>query len=245
MNWRSAHTRRNFLISGTIAGSGLLLSAFPKTIMADEKTGKESNDEKKKDDEGISPAEDLMREHGLFERILLIYEHSIQQFKNSKAIDQQTLNNVAKIVRAFIENYHSKLEEDQVFPRFEKAGKLVELVTILRSQHQAGREITDKVLELTATDKKLDDKNSGMLANSLKQFINMYRPHIAREDTVLFPAMHDIIPRRDYESLGEQFEDREQELFGQNGFEKTVQQIAEIEKTLGIYELSQFSPKKG
>jgi len=32
-------------------------------------------------------------------------------------------------------------------------------------------------------------------------------------------------------------------LFGDEGFEKTVDQVAVIEKQLGIYDLSQFTPK--
>jgi hypothetical protein len=32
-------------------------------------------------------------------------------------------------------------------------------------------------------------------------------------------------------------------LFGEHGFEKIVAQVAEIEKSLGIYDLSQFTPK--
>jgi hypothetical protein len=43
--------------------------------------------------------------------------------------------------------------------------------------------------------------------------------------------------------LGEQFEKEEDRLFGDEGFEKTVDQVAAIEKQLGIYDLAQFTPK--
>ena len=32
-------------------------------------------------------------------------------------------------------------------------------------------------------------------------------------------------------------------LFGEDGFEKIVAQVAQIEKALGIYDLAQFTPK--
>jgi len=38
-------------------------------------------------------------------------------------------------------------------------------------------------------------------------------------------------------------EDKEQELFGQDGFEKIVVQVAGLEKQLGLFDLSQFTPK--
>jgi hypothetical protein len=71
----------------------------------------------------------------------------------------------------------------------------------------------------------------------------MYRPHEAREDTVLFPAVHKILPAKRIQELGDQFEKEEDRLFGDEGFEKTVDQVAAIEKQLSIYALAQFTPK--
>jgi hypothetical protein len=52
-----------------------------------------------------------------------------------------------------------------------------------------------------------------------------------------------IISKNEYYSLGEDFEDREHKLFGEDGFETMVEKVASIEKQLGIYELWQFTPK--
>jgi len=38
-------------------------------------------------------------------------------------------------------------------------------------------------------------------------------------------------------------EDLMRESSGEEGFEKIVERVASIEKTLGIYDLSQFTPK--
>jgi hypothetical protein len=51
------------------------------------------------------------------------------------------------------------------------------------------------------------------------------------------------MPAKQMKDLGEQFEKEEDRLFGEEGFEKTVEQVAAIEKQLGIYDLAQFSPK--
>jgi len=71
----------------------------------------------------------------------------------------------------------------------------------------------------------------------------MYRPHEAREDTVLFPAFRKIVSRHEYDSLGEEFENNEHKLFGKDGCESVLSKVADIEKQLGIFELSQFTPK--
>jgi hemerythrin-like domain-containing protein len=77
----------------------------------------------------------------------------------------------------------------------------------------------------------------------VKSFIRMYRPHEAREDTVLFPALGKLLPAKRLKELGEQFEKEEDKLFGDEGFEKEVGKVAAIEKQLGIYDLDQFTPK--
>ena len=110
-------------------------------------------------------------------------------------------------------------------------------------QHRAGRRLTDTVLRLSTAKslKNADDRKT--LAETLHLFIRMYNPHAAREDTVLFPALHGIVSAHEYDSLGEDFEKKEQQLFGADGFEKMVDRIAAIEKSLGIYDLAQFTPR--
>ena len=49
--------------------------------------------------------------------------------------------------------------------------------------------------------------------------------------------------RSEYDSLGEDFEMKENQLFGGEGFQRNVDAVASIEKRLGIYELAQFTPR--
>ena len=73
-------------------------------------------------------------------------------------------------------------------------------------------------------------------------FIRMYEPHEAREDTVVFPALRDVVPPKEFRELAERFEDEEHQRFGQAGFQGVVERVADIEKSLDIYDLSQFTP---
>jgi hemerythrin-like domain-containing protein len=200
-----------------------------------------SNEEKK--GEEVSPGEDLMREHGVLSRVLLIYDEIIVRLNSGKEFSVEVLVNSAGLIRRFVEDYHEKLEEDYLFPRFEKEGKLADLVKVLLQQHQAGRRLTDHIrnLAIPATLKNPDEKRQ--LGQYLHLFIRMYRPHKSREDTILFPAFHSIVSPQEYETLGDKFEDKEDELFGEHGFEKVVEQVEGLEKSLSIYELSQFTPK--
>ena len=77
----------------------------------------------------------------------------------------------------------------------------------------------------------------------IRAFIRMYRPHEAREDTVLFPAFQKLVGHAEYDRLGEKFEEREHKMFGEDGFENAVRQVAQLEDALGIGDLAQFTPR--
>ena len=185
---------------------------------------------KKQAEPDVSPAEDLMREHGILRRVLLVYEACAHRLDTGRPPPE--LAAAAAIVRDFVEGYHEKLEEEQLFPRMEK-GPHAELVKTLRAQHEAGRKITAALLgglERSAT------------RDAIAKFIRMYRPHASREDTVLFPAFHALYPDKQFDALGDKFEELEHKLLKGSSAEKVLQTVEQLEKSLGIYELAQFTP---
>jgi hemerythrin-like domain-containing protein len=184
-----------------------------------------------------------MREHGVLKRVLLVYDEAIRRIDAKQDLPPEAVREGATIIRTFIEDYHEKLEEDHLFPRFEKAGQLTDLTKVLRAQHQAGRRVTDEVMQLATAQSLKQPQSATKLRDLLRQFNRMYAPHEAREDTVLFPALRRLVSKEEYAALGEDFEKKEHELFGEEGFEKMVDRVAAIEKTLGIYDLAQFTPK--
>ena len=195
------------------------------------------------EEEDVAPPEDLMREHGVLKRVLLIYDEAIRRIDAQQPLSPDPIKNSAQIIRTFIEDYHEKLEEDYLFPRFEKAGKLADLTSVLRTQHQAGRRLTDQITQLATAASLKDVSSAARLREAMRQFNRMYAPHEAREDTVLFPALRTIVSKNEFAALGEEFEKKEHQLFGEDGFEKMVERVASIEKALGIYDLAQFTPQ--
>lgn len=198
---------------------------------------------KEQEEEEVTPGEDLMREHGLLDRILLVYDTCRLHLAGNEPFPVDMLYGSAQIIRSFVEDYHEKLEEDHLFPRFEKANQLTDLVKVLRLQHKTGRTLTDEIIQITGKKIPSEGGENQRLIKLLHDFNWMYRPHKSREDTVLFPAMQHILPENEYLDLGEEFEMKEHELFGEGGFEAMVEKVAGIEKELGIYDLSQFMPE--
>lgn len=196
-----------------------------------------------KKDEEVTPPEDLMREHGVLDRVLLVYEAGLRKFSSNEDFDPALITQSAEIVRDFINNYHEKSEEEHVFPRFKKAGKMTDLVDTLLRQHEAGRMVTNTILKLAPSSRSDADARK-QLVGSIQSFVTMYRPHAAREDTDLFPKLKDVVSSNEYDAMGEDFEKKEHEMFGEDGFEKMVARVARLEQQIGIHDLDQFTPRQ-
>ena len=229
-------TRRLFLrkSTGALTAAFAVGAAWPVHTLGQEK-------KKDEEEEEVSTNEDLMREHGILKRVLLVYEEIIRRIAAKQDFPPQAVTDSANIIRKFIEDYHEKLEEDHLFPRFRQKGKLVDLVNVLYQQHQAGRRVTDRVFASVNSLKSQEDRDK--LAADLRAFNRMYAPHEAREDTVLFPELHKVVSPHEYDALGEQFEKIERQTFGGDGFDIYVDKVTDIEKQLGIYDLAQFTPR--
>jgi hemerythrin-like domain-containing protein len=150
-----------------------------------------------------------MREHGVLERVLLIYDEAIRRIDAREDLPPRPLADAAKLIRSFVEDYHEKLEEDYLFPRLRKANRPVALADVLLRQHRAGRKLTDVTLRLAQSESLRDAEGKRRLRDSMFRFIRMCAPHEAREDTVLFPAFRGIVSGNEYASLGEEFEKKE------------------------------------
>jgi len=226
-------TGRRGLLAAT--GAGLLL---PGAVFANEKKGDRPGEEKP-----VSAVEDLMREHGVLRRALLVYDECAPKIRHAAAaVDASALGRTAKLFRSFGEDYHEKkLEETYIFPAVKTAGGAAAgYVDILIAQHNRGREVTDYIAEVTRSGKIAAGK-AEPLARALSTFVLMYQNHTAREDTIVFPAWTTALSGKRLDELGDRFEEIEKQQFGTDGYEDAVKEIAEIEQRLGLADLAQFT----
>lgn len=232
------NARRRLVVA---AGAGLLLAgADSKVVKA---AGKPEPGEKKEEKE-VGAVEDLMREHGVIRRAILVYRNMASKLRAEPgSLDPELLRRTAAMFRTFGEDYHEKkLEETHIFPTIKKAGgPAAGYVDILVAQHKRGRELTDHVLGVVGKG-AVRVNDAGALAQVLDSVELMYEHHAAREDTIVFPAWKDALSAHQLDEMGELFEEIEHQQFGKDGFEDAVAQIARIEDALGIADLAQFTP---
>src|SRR5215218_2382725 len=115
---------------------------------------------------GVTAPEDLMREHGVLNRCLLVYEEGIRRLRRGEDLAPQVFHHAATLVRRFVEDYHERNEERHIFPLFttprgaETPPRMLlqargvdypALVGTLKAQHNAGRVLTKRILALSAS----------------------------------------------------------------------------------------------
>ena len=229
-----SNTRRRLVVA---AGAVFVLAQSNSQIVR--AAGKHHGAEEKE----VGAVEDLMREHGVIRRAILVYREAVAKLRaKPNSVDPDVLRRTALLFRNFGEDYHEKkLEETHIFPTIKKAGgPAAAYVDILIAQHQRGREITDYVLA-SAAKGAIGTGDAEPLARALDSVELMYEHHAAREDTIVFPAWKDALSAHQLDEMGEKFEEIEHQQFGKDGFEDAVAQIARIEQTLGIADISQFT----
>src|SRR5205085_2878485 len=244
---KEKNTRREFLRASAIVGAGLVMSscAGGNRNQSGQQTNSQSSAKSDENQKGIEVAatEDLMREHGVLRRALLVYRAAAEKLRaNASDVPPDALQKTAKLFRSFGEDYHEKkLEEAYIFPAVKQAGgQAASYPDILVVQHNRGREITEYVIAITRG-AKLGAANAVELAKSLDAFVLMYQHHAAREDTIIFPAWKQTMTAKQYDEMGDKFEDIEKEQFGSDGYEAAVKQIADIEGSLGLADISRFT----
>jgi hemerythrin-like domain-containing protein len=227
---------RRALLRGSLAAGVALALPLPGAA-------KKNNAPKEKAEPEVTATEDLMREHGILRRILLVYRETAPRLRtNAAEIDAAALRDAALLFRAFGEEYHEKLlEEQHIFPVVRKrGGEAGAYADVLQAQHRRGREITDYVLSATRGG-KLSASAGGELAGVFEALDRMYENHAAREDTIVFPAWKMAFTNKQLDEQGDRFEEIEKKMFGHDGFEDAEKKISGIEKTLGLADLARFT----
>jgi hemerythrin-like domain-containing protein len=100
----------------------------------------------------VKAIEDLMREHGVLRRALLVYTAAATRLRSGKGkVPADALMRTAQLFRTFGEDQHERmLEEPYVYPALASVkGPVGQLPDVLKVQHERGRPINDYVTSVT------------------------------------------------------------------------------------------------
>src|SRR5437016_11378078 len=101
----SSFNRRSLVAGGALAATAALIGLPTQAVNAAPSS----------DDEGVTAPEDLMKEHGVLNRCLLIYEEGIRRISAKEEVPPDVFHQTANLVKRFVEEYHEKNEEKYIF----------------------------------------------------------------------------------------------------------------------------------
>jgi hemerythrin-like domain-containing protein len=207
--------------------SFVLASAGLVVLGACKRDGKEEAD--------VEATEDLMREHGVLRRALVVYRECATRLRaDAGSIPPEALARTAKLFRTFGEDYHERaVEEPFVLPAIDQT-----LAGAIKAQHERGRALQDWILGVAVAPKI--SARAQDLARVLDALARMYETHAAREDTIVFPAWKKTMTKKQLDEMSDRFEEIEKKELGPNGFEHAAREMDEIEASLGLSDLRSF-----
>src|ERR1035441_804593 len=101
--------RRSFLHTTSLLAAAA--TVLPAMLLAQKRVGKEQEGD-------ASTNEDLMREHGILKRVLLIYDEVIRRIDTRQDFPPQTVTDSANIIRRFIEDITRSWKKSTFFHAF-------------------------------------------------------------------------------------------------------------------------------
>jgi hemerythrin-like domain-containing protein len=221
-------SRRSFIALAGATGAGVLAGCSKPN---------------QSDGDAETTIEIVARQHGVLCRAVAILEEIRGGMDARMDLPPEIIGGTVEIVRRFIVDHHQQMEEKFIYPVFDAAGKMSALVGVLREQHAAGSQLVGILRGLYAEFSARDLEKRRTMESAIHQFSRMYRAHVEREDTALFPMLRRIMPAKAYVELSSAFRKAESDFIGQNGFEETIRKLTDYENILGIGDLATFTPR--
>ncbi len=160
--------------------------------------------------------EDNLREdHGQIMKMFASWHNMLEKLDHR---DQALLEDLGKCidwVEVFIDRCHHGKEDEFLFPAMASCGgpELTGLIEDLHSEHRIDRSLLDSIkTEFTAFSEP--DRSADLLIQLSRDYINLFRKHIRRENGQLLPVLEKCIPIEAQEQIAAQFERHEGQTIG-------------------------------
>ncbi len=184
----------------------------------------------------MKPTEVLMREHRIIEQVLNCLEVLAHRAEAEATLDTEAAAQAIDFFRTFADRCHHGKEETHLFPMMEAKGFSPEAgpTAVMRIEHDQGRS------HVRAMDEAVG--NLGRDAASARQqfithardFVQLLREHIQKEDTCLFPMADQALDATDQQTLTTSFEKVAHEEIGPEIHTRCVELANRLADRLGV-----------
>ncbi|MDE2181126.1 MAG: DUF2249 domain-containing protein, partial [candidate division NC10 bacterium] len=162
-----------------------------------------------------SPTQILKDEHTLILQALDGLERKLAALEAGAAPDRAYFEKAVKFIRTFADQCHHGKEEDLLFKIMVNRGFPLQggPIAVMLSEHETGRAYIRDMADAAAAIGSDPAAASKIIRNG-RAYIQMLRPHIDKENMILYPMADNMLSSEDQAHLGEAFERFETEKIG-------------------------------
>jgi hemerythrin-like domain-containing protein len=188
----------------------------------------------------MKPTEILMNEHRIIEQVLSCLEKIAQEAKSMGRLDRGHAEEAIEFFRIFADQCHHGKEEDRFFPLAPERGIPQEGGPIgqMLLEHTLGREAIRKMDEAIPAASEGEPSALDAYLGGAREYIDLLRSHIQKEDRVLFPMADRVLSNEDQENLRVAFKEAEKELHDPDTHEKCLEIANRLAKHYGVSKAS-------
>jgi len=177
----------------------------------------------------MKSVEVLMHEHRVIEHGLSVLEAVADHLERGESVPTDKVAALLDFFRVFADQCHHGKEEGMLFPELEAKGIPKEggPIGVMLIEHEEGRELQRRMRG--ATSNLADEANRQQFVTAAREYINLLRQHIWKEDNVLFKMAEQVLTETEDEQLTERFERHEREQIGEGIHERYHHLVHELE----------------
>ncbi|MCG3125758.1 MAG: hypothetical protein CHACPFDD_00585 [Phycisphaerae bacterium] len=143
-----------------------------------------------------TPGAYLHREHRIIERVLRVFDQLVRRAVESRNFEVEALSRCVTFLHAFADVCHHAKEEDVLFPVLEAHGIPRESgpIGVMLHEHRVGRALVSRMSAALDEVRRGVDDGVARFCGIAREYIELLRQHIFKEDHVLFRMADTVIP---------------------------------------------------
>ncbi len=176
-----------------------------------------------------SPTQILKDEHTLILEALDGLERKLAALEAGAAPDRTYFEKAVRFIRTFADQCHHGKEEDLLFKTMVDRGFPLQggPIAVMLSEHETGRAYVREMAEASASLGQ-DPAAAEKIIRNGRAYIQLLRPHIDKENMILYAMADNMLSPQDQAQLGEAFERFETEKIGADVHEAMMTLQAEL-----------------
>jgi len=180
----------------------------------------------------MGPLEDLRAEHEGILLMLKILERVCDKFAPGGRLDATHLDGIMEFFVVFVDKCHHGKEEEFLFPALEEAGVPREggPIGVMLREHAAGRACVSQMRQTLTGYRAGDRRAAEGFRQHARQYTELLRQHIDKENNVLFVMAESRLPRAKQDELVRAFEKLEKERIGEGKHEEFHALLDQLQK---------------